>query len=139
MFEEDILCFRYSLLPFWMDTAKNCASVQREPSEPTSYASTHFFLNRSLYFLYFINFASSIFLSILCYIKKCSTAVKKPCQTRNKLYMYRFIYMLKKNKPVDLKADASLSQVRFSISSSIFTDCEENWVHAGTGVLINPH
>lgn len=87
------------------------------------------FLNRSLSFLCFINFASSIFL----------TAVKKPCQTQNKLYMYIFIYMLKKNKPVDLEADASLSQVRFSISSSIFTDCEGNWVHAGTGVLINPH
>lgn len=26
-----------------LDTAKNCASVQCEPSEPTSYASTHFF------------------------------------------------------------------------------------------------
>lgn len=66
------------------------------------------FLNRSLSFLCFINFTSSIFLSILCYIKKCLTAVKKPCQTWNKLYMYIFIYMLKKN--VDLEADASLSK-----------------------------
>lgn len=35
------------------------------------------FLNRSLSFLGFINFASSIFLSILCSIKKCLTAVKE--------------------------------------------------------------
>lgn len=84
MFEEDILCFRYWLWLFPDRYGQELCFSSTWTLRANKLCFYSLFLNRSLSFLCFIHFASSIFLSILCSIKKCLTAVKKPCQTQNK-------------------------------------------------------